>query len=203
MDQRWKELTDDLSLVPEVLLIFKNKYCQFVFFLIICQGIQSEIKLFFVLWCYTIIRLIPVEQASGADSNQQDTRKPTEQKLERWFRVWEHWLPLQRTCTCIAGPIGSSQPSATPGLRYLTLLWLWGHCLIHTVHIPTYMWTMHIHKIKYLTLKENKSFRDIKQIHDTLLDTLTFVTWDNGQLCSYDLEEELLTNLHDQREQVF
>lgn len=100
MDQRWKELAGDLSLVPEAMLIFKNKCSPLLSFAKISQDIQSEIKLFLVLWCYTIIRLTPEDQASAADSNQQDIRKPSEQEVERRLRVSEPWLPLQRTCTC-------------------------------------------------------------------------------------------------------
>lgn len=134
-----KGIADDLSLVPEVLLIFKNKYCQFVFFLKICQGIQSEIKLFFVLWCYTIIRLIPVEQASEADSNQQDTRKPTEQELERKLRISEHWLHLQRTFTCFSTlpsqltVMCNSRSRITYPLRVL-----WALYNTHSAHILMY-----------------------------------------------------------------
>lgn len=97
-----KGIADDLSLVPEALLIIKHKCSRLLSCVKISQGIQSEIKVFLVLWCYTFIRLIPVEQASEADSNQQDTRKPTEQELERKLRISEHWLHLQRTFTCFS-----------------------------------------------------------------------------------------------------
>jgi len=76
-----------------------------------------------------------VEQTSGADSNQQDTRKPTEQELERKLRISEHWLPLQRTFTCFQHFQVSSQSCATQDLEYLTLFRFCGHYIIYTVQV--------------------------------------------------------------------
>lgn len=131
--------TSWLSLVPEALSIFKNKCSQFLSFVKISKGIQSEIKLFLVLWCYTIIRLIPVEQAGGADSNQQDIRKPSEQELERSLRVWGHWLPLRRTFTCF--PTTLSQLTdickSTSRISYPRRV-LWTLHNTHSAHILMY-----------------------------------------------------------------
>lgn len=138
---RWIEVkgTSWLSLVPEALSIFKNKYSQFLSFVKISKGIQSEIKLFLVLWCYTIIRLIPVEQAGGADSNQQDMRKPSEQELERSLRVWGHWLPLRRTFICF--PTTLSQLTvickSTSRISYPRRV-LWTLHNTHSAHILMY-----------------------------------------------------------------
>lgn len=110
-----------------------------------------------MLLCHTTIRLIPVKQPCGTDTNQQHIRKPSEQELERWLSVWEHWLPLLRTWVSIPASerqlTAISYSSSRVSDSSLTFL---GIVHIHTVHRHTWRQTNHTHKIKIHKSKTTK-----------------------------------------------